>query len=130
MNISRGIKLLDEIQGTGIPAAKGDRVIYNLKIFLNHGEEVPLNETQAKQLPKEMIRIERGVTLIDHTTTLGKRQSIAAVEASLPGMKVGGYRKVRASPHLAFREKGLPGLIPGNAVLILELWLREIVAAD
>ena len=130
MNISRGIKLLDEIQGTGIPAAKGDRVIYNLKIFLNHGEEVPLNEIQAKQLPKEMIRIEGGAPLIDHTTILGKRQSIAAVEASLTGMKVGGYRKVRASPHLAFREKGLPGLIPGNAVLILELWLREIVAAD
>ena len=130
MNIRRGIKLLDEIQGTGTPAAKGDRVIYNLKIFLNHGEEVPLNEIQAKQLPKDLVRIEDGVTLIDHTTTLGKRQSIAAVEASLYGMKAGGYRKVKAGPHLAFRDKGLPGLIPGNAVLILELWLREIVAAD
>jgi FKBP-type peptidyl-prolyl cis-trans isomerase len=42
------------------------------------------------------------------------------------GMNVGGYRKVRISPHLAYRDKGIPGLIPPNAVLIVELWLRGI----
>jgi len=42
-------------------------------------------------------------------------------------MKAGGYRKVRTSPHLAYREKGIPNLIPENAVLILDIWLRDIV---
>ena len=43
-------------------------------------------------------------------------------------MKKGGYRKVRISPHLAFRDKGLPGLVPANAVLVIELWLREVLS--
>jgi FKBP-type peptidyl-prolyl cis-trans isomerase len=42
-------------------------------------------------------------------------------------MKKGGYRKVRVSPHLAFRDKGLPDLVPPNAVLVVELWLRDLI---
>ncbi len=39
----------------------------------------------------------------------------------------GGYRKLRASPHLAYGTKGIPDLIPANAVLVLEIWLRSVV---
>ena len=121
-----GIKLLEEREGFGTPAKKGDRVAYNTRIFLNQGDEVPLNDIQAKQLPKEMVRAEDGVTLIDHTIVLVRRQAIAGVEHALMGMKVGGYRKVRVSPHLAYRDKGFPALIPQDAVLIVELWLRQV----
>jgi FKBP-type peptidyl-prolyl cis-trans isomerase len=124
MSRMSGLKLLDEREGTGTPAMKGDRVVYNTRIFLNQGDEVPLNELQATQLPKEMVRVEAGVTFIDHTIVLGCRQAIAGVEHALMGMKVGGYRKVRVSPHLAYREKGLTDLIPPDAVLLVELWLR------
>ena len=122
-----GLKLLDEREGTGTPSKKGDRVVYNTRIFLNQGDEVPLNDLQSRQLPKEMVRVEAGVTFIDHTIVLGRRQAIAGVEHALMGMKVGGYRKVRVSPHLAYREKGLADLIPSDAVLIVELWLRDFV---
>ena len=121
-----GLKMLDEREGVGTPAKKGDRVVYNTRIFLNQGDEVPLNDIQAKQLPKEMVRVESGVTFIDHTIVLGRRQAIAGVEHALMGMKVGGYRKVRVSPHLAYRDKGLMDLIPSDAVFLVELWLRGI----
>ena len=124
-----GVKLLDEREGAGTPAKKGDRVVYNIRIFLNQGEEVPLNDIQAKQLPKEMVRVEEGVTFIEHTIVLGHRQAIAGVEHALIGMQVGGYRKVRVSPHLAYRDKGIPDLIPPDAVLICEIWMRDIVSA-
>ena len=124
-----GLKLLEEREGAGTPAKKGDRVVYNTRIFLNQGDEVPLNDLQAKQLPKEMVRVENGVTLIDHTIVLGRRQAIAGIEQPLMGMKVGGYRKVRVSPHVAYRDKGIPDLIPPDAVLICEIWLRDIVSA-
>lgn len=127
MKRNSGLKLLDEREGAGTPAKKGDCVVYNTRIFLNQGDEVPLNDFQAKQLPEEMVRFEAGVTFIDHAIVLGRRQAIAGVEYALMGMKVGGYRKVRVSPHLAYREKGLPDLIPSDAVLIVELWLRDIV---
>jgi FKBP-type peptidyl-prolyl cis-trans isomerase len=74
-----------------------------------------------------MVRNDDGRPFIDHAITLGRRQAIAGIEQALLGMKQGGYRKVRISPHLAYGEKGLPGLIPARAVLIAELWLRDII---
>jgi FKBP-type peptidyl-prolyl cis-trans isomerase len=121
-----GLKLLEEREGAGSPAKKGDRVVYNVRIFLNQGDEVPLNDLQAKQLPKEMVRVEAGATFINHRIVLGQRQAIAGVEHALIGMKVGGYRKVCVSPHLAYRKKGIADLIPPGAVLLVELWLRGI----
>jgi FKBP-type peptidyl-prolyl cis-trans isomerase (trigger factor) len=125
-----GLKLLEEREGNSLPAQKGDRVMFNMRLFLNKGDEVPLNETQATHLPKEMIRVVDGVTLIDRAIVLGRREAMAGVEHTLTGMKVGGYRKVRISPHLAYRDKGIPGLIPPDAVLIVELWLRQISLKD
>jgi len=122
-----GVKLLDDREGQGQPAQKGDRIIYNVRLFLNKGEEVPLNASQAEHLPKEMLRVEGNVTFVDHQTVLGSRQTMAGIEHALMGMKAGGYRKVRISPHLAYREKGLLNLIPPQAVLTVEVWLREII---
>jgi hypothetical protein len=124
---SGGIKFLDEREGEGRIAQKGDRLLYNSRIFLNKGDEVPINAKQAEHLPKEMVRVDEGVTLIDHTVVLGQREVIAGIEQVLIGMKAGGYRMVRISPHLAYRDEGIPDLIPPNAVLVVEIWLREIV---
>lgn len=123
-----GLKLLEEREGEGRSAQKGDRVVYNTRLFLNQGDEVPLNDIQAKQLPADMVRVDGETTFIDHKIVLGRRQAIAGVEHALMGMKVGGYRKVRVSPHLAYRDKGIPDLIPPEAVLICEIWLRDIVS--
>jgi FKBP-type peptidyl-prolyl cis-trans isomerase len=54
---------------------------------------------------------------------------MAGVERALIGMKVGGYRKVRVSPHLAYGDKGIQDLVPPDAVLICEIWLHDIVSA-
>ena len=128
MRLKSGIKLLAERNGSGEPAKIGDRVVYNLKIYLNKGDEVPLNQRQTEYLPDHMIRDVDGVRLVDHQLLLGSREAIAGIEYALVGMKLGGYRKVRVSPHLAYRNEGLGDLIPANAVLIIELWLREVVA--
>lgn len=122
-----GLTLLEEREGEGRAAQKGDRVVYNARIFLNRGDEVPMNERQAANLPPEMVRAEGGVTLIDHSIVLGCRQAIAGIERTLIGMKVGGFRKVRIGPHLAYRAEGVRDLIPPDAVLVVEIWMREIL---
>lgn len=129
MNIEPGIELVEETEGVGTAAKKGDRVLYNIRIFLNRGDEVPINEQQVRQgLAADIVRQEGDKVLVDHQTILGKRRSIAGIERSLIGMKPGGYRKVRVSPHLAYGEKGIPDLIPGNAVLLIEIWMRDVHA--
>jgi FKBP-type peptidyl-prolyl cis-trans isomerase (trigger factor) len=125
-----GLTLLDEREGDGCVAQIDDRVVYNVRLYLNKGDEVLLNEEQADHVPEEKIRIQDGVTLIDRTVTLGRREVMAGVEQALIGMKAGGYRKVRISPHLAYRDKGLPELIPPHAVLVAEIWLRTVPEAS
>jgi hypothetical protein len=125
-----GLTLLDEREGDGCVAQIDDRVVYNVRLYLNKGDAVLLNEKQADYVPKEKIRIQDGVTLIDRTVTLGRREVMAGVEQALIGMKAGGYRKVRISPHLAYRDKGLPELIPPHAVLVAEIWLRAVLEAS
>jgi len=39
----------------------------------------------------------------------------------IEGMRVGGTRRLKISPHLAYREQGVPGVIPANAVLVAEV---------
>ena len=125
-----GLTLLEEREGAGQVAQKGDHAVYNVRLYLNKGDEVLLNEKQAEYAPKEKIRIQDGVTLIDRTVTLGRREVMAGIEQALIGMTVGGYRKVRISPHLAYRDKGLPELIPPDAVLVVEIWLRAVLEAS
>jgi hypothetical protein len=126
MKSLRGLKLLAEQEGAGMSAKKGDRIVYNARIFLSQGDEVPLNDVQSKQSVIGLVRVEGGVTFVDHILMLGSRQAIAGIEHALVGMKVGGYRKVLVSPHLAYRDKGIPDRIPPGAVLKCEIWLRNI----
>ncbi len=124
-----GMELIEETEGAGETASEGKTVIYNVRIFLNRGEEVPINERQANLgLPEPVIRREGDQVFVDHRTELGKRRAIPGVERALVGMKPGGYRKVRISPHLAYRGNGVPGLIPANAVLVVQIWLRDVLA--
>jgi len=88
-----GLELLEEREGEGVPANKGDRVMFNMRLFLSKGDEVPLNKTQVKHLPKEMIRVVDGRTFVDHMIVLGCREAVAGIDHALIGMKAGGYRK-------------------------------------
>jgi hypothetical protein len=56
MRIKSGIKLLAEVEGQGEPAEKGDGVVFNWRLYRNQGEEISVNEQQAENLPREMIR--------------------------------------------------------------------------
>ncbi len=127
--LARGVELLAEESGTGRSAQKGDHVIYNTRFFLRRGEEVPVNESRAGHIPDEYKRTVDGFVYIDHRIRLGYRECIAGLETGLFGMQVGGYRRLRIAPHLAYREKGIEGLIPPNALLEVDVYVREIEPA-
>ena len=108
MEITPGLEVLEERGGSGTAAATGDTVRYDCRIHLNRGDEVAIAQS-------------------GHETILGKRRVIAGIERSLIGMQVGGFRKVRVSPHLAYGDAGVPDTIPPKAVLVISLSMREII---
>ncbi len=130
MKLPSGLEILEDQEGSGPAAELGNTITYNVRIFLNRGDEVPINETQSEEMPSDRIRREHGQVFIDHISTLGKRQAIAGIEKAIVGMRVGGFRKVRVSPHLAYGNRGLPGLVPPDAVLDISIWLREVMASS
>lgn len=58
MTSLRELKLLGEREGMGVPARKGGRIVYNVRIFLSQGDEVSLNDVQPKQFSKGLVRVE------------------------------------------------------------------------
>ncbi len=63
------------------------------------------------------------------TFDLWRRHVVAGLRYGVEGMREGGRRRIRVSPHLAYGEAGIPGLIPDNAVLIFEIELLEIMSS-
>jgi hypothetical protein len=125
--LAKGIELLDEILGEGPEAVTGASVVYNARFFLRRGEEVTRDAEIISRAREHLrTRIIDGIELIDHATELGKRRPIAGVEKSLYGMRGKGYREVLVAPHLAYGEQGCPGLIPANAMLRIQIWLRAV----
>jgi FKBP-type peptidyl-prolyl cis-trans isomerase (trigger factor) len=126
MRLPPGLDILEEREGSGPPAEAGSTVVYNVRIFLNRGDEVPMNPSRPEATGEGIRRVD-GEAFADHVTTLGRRQAIAGIEKALVGMRVGGWRRIRVGAHLAYGSRGVEGRIPPDAVLTIELWLREIV---
>lgn len=101
-----GLKVIEETEGTGAAAQKGDTVTFDCAAFINKGSVV--HERRTERL------------------VLGSRRAIAGVEYALAGMREGGYRKVRISPHLAYGDARVDGKVPPKAVLVYELWLQTV----
>ncbi len=102
----KSIKILSEEMGKGPELKKGDRVRLRYRMQLHRGEF--LGEEQVCE------------------TTMGSRELIAGFRYGLEGMRAGGTRKFRASPHLCYRDGAVPG-VPKNAVLIFDIQSVEIL---
>jgi FKBP-type peptidyl-prolyl cis-trans isomerase len=46
---------------------------------------------------------------------------VAGLFYGIQGMRVGGTRTLRIAPHLAYGEEGVPGVVPANALLTVEM---------
>jgi FKBP-type peptidyl-prolyl cis-trans isomerase FkpA len=89
-----------------VAAHRGDAVTVRYSGYLNRGDAFQTDVTTD--------------------IILGERRVIAGLEHGIEGMKVGGIRTVRVSPHLAYRDAGVPGVVPPNAVLVFEVELLAI----
>lgn len=108
MFLKPGVKLIEERVGVGGPLEKGDRVKVLLAGWLNGGEA--LHEREELEV------------------VVGGRVLVAGLEYAINGMRVGGMRKVKISPHLGYGAAGVAGRVPPNAVLTYAIEVVEKIA--
>jgi FKBP-type peptidyl-prolyl cis-trans isomerase len=98
----RGGVVYEDLElGTGPTAGRGSAVEVRYCLFLFRGDQVHADRLCSFRI--------------------GERRVIAGLEYGVEGMRVGGKRRIRVGPHLAYRERGIPETVPANAVLELQV---------
>lgn len=117
-----GIRILSDTPGTGAEVERQHVYHVRLNLWLNQGEPVrwdrPWGLIDRARLEDE------GETLFTDLR-IDRENLFAGLFQGIEGMRIGGRRKLKISPHLAYGEKGIPGKIPAQAVIIAEIEFIE-----
>ena len=100
----------DLVVGSGATAETGDDVVVHYVGRLANG--VQFDSSRARRDPLDF--------------ALGAGDVIKGWDQGLPGMKVGGKRRLTIPPELAYGSQGLAGVIPPHATLVFEVELLEV----
>ncbi len=117
-----GLTLLVEIPGTGDLVRRQHKYRIRLRLWLNRGEAVRWKTAWG---PVGIARLEdNGETLITEVR-VDRRSLVNGLFYGVEGMCVGGTRRLEIAPHLAYGERGVPGVIPAGAKLTAEITILE-----
>jgi hypothetical protein len=115
MKLRPGLDVIEETEGDGEPVERQRNYRIRLRMWLNRGDPVrwkaPWGTVDRAELTDD------GATLTTETR-LDRECLINGLFYGMLGMRIGGRRKLRIAPHLAYGERGVPGIVPENALLI------------
>lgn len=117
-----GVELLEDMPGSGPAVRRHAYYDLRLRMWLSRGDSVHWDEPWGIL---KHARLEDDGTTFFTTLRVDREQMFAGLFYGVDGMRVGGIRRLKVAPHLAYREKGIDGVIPPNALLIVEV---EILA--
>lgn len=117
-----GVELLEGIPGLGPAVRRYAYYDVRLRMWLSRGDSVRWDEPWGIL---KHARLEDDGTTLFTTLRVDRELMFAGLFYGVDGMRVGGMRRLKVAPHLAYREKGIDGVIPPNALLIVEV---EILA--
>lgn len=117
-----GLMLLADMPGTGELVRRQHNYRIRLRLWLNRGEAVRWRTAWG---PVGGARLDdNGETLITDVR-IDRRSLVSGLFYGVEGMRVGGTRRLEIAPHLAYGDRGVPGVIPSNAMLTAEITILE-----
>ena len=117
-----GIELLADVPGTGPLVDRQRTYLMRLRMWLNKGEAVRWNAPWGNS---DRARLEDdGATLISDIR-VHRENLISGLFYGIDGMRIGGTRRLKISPHMGYGPRGVPGSIAENAVLVVEVSILE-----
>jgi hypothetical protein len=121
------MKVLEDIIGMGEKVQRQHYYRMSLRMWLNKGD--PIIWTRGTGINFSTEISEGGQRLTEHYR-VDREILFNGLFYGIEGMRVGGRRVLTISPHLAFGERGIPGTIPPNAVLKVEVTVLEELPMD
>ncbi|MBN1358958.1 MAG: FKBP-type peptidyl-prolyl cis-trans isomerase [Sedimentisphaerales bacterium] len=118
MLIRKGVKLLEEREGDGDAVERQREYVLSMRFTLSRGEVVDMSSVSSRPGDDET---PDAPGFYEFSRRIDREQLIPGVFYAVQGMRIGGYRKVGISPHLAYGEKGYLDMIPPNAKLTVEI---------
>jgi len=116
-----GLTLLVDLPGTGEPVRRQHNYRVRLRMWLDKGD--PVRWPAAWVVGTAQIEDE-GLTLITDME-IHRRSLVNGLFYGVEGMRVGGTRRLEIAPHLAYGDRGVPGVIPEGALLTAEITILE-----
>jgi len=108
--IQGGVRIEDLVEGSGIEAKPGKKVVVYY-------------EGRLKSNNKVFDSALKGAGFKFH---LGRGEVIKGWDIGVAGMKVGGKRRVTCPPHMGYGNKGSPPVIPPNSTLVFDVELKNV----
>ena len=113
-----GIEIIEDQPGDGAPVQRQRVYQLRLKMWLNKGE--PIRWERPWGLIDRARLEDDGATLVTDLR-IDRENLFAGLFQGVDGMCIGGKRKLKISPHLAYGEAGIPGRVPPQAVIVAEI---------
>ncbi len=120
--LRKGVELLAETIGDGGEIERQHFYQIKLRCWLHQGDKIRWQQPWG--LTDRCRLLEQGTVLITDVR-LDREFLIPGLFYGLQGMRVAGTRRLKISPHLAYGEKGVPGVVPENALLFCEVTILE-----
>ncbi len=121
-----GLTLLAEVPGTGEPVRRQQRYRIRRRLWLHRGEPIRWPTAWG---PVGIARLEdEGETLLTEVR-IDRRSLVNGLFYGIDGMRVGGMRRLEIAPHLAFGDRGVPGVIPSGAMLNAEITILDAIGS-
>lgn len=117
-----GLLILVDIPGGGEPVQRRHNYAVRLRMWLHHGDPV---RWQAASGPVGIARLEDGGETLVTEMRIERRSMANGLFYGVDGMRVGGTRRLEIAPHLAYGERGVPGVIPENALITAEITILD-----
>ena len=117
-----GLTLLMDISGAGEPVRRQHNYRIRLRMWLHRGEAVRWPTPWG---PVGVARLEDGGETLLTEVRIDRRSLVSGLFYGVEGMRVGGTRRLEIAPHLAYGDRGVPGVIPEGALLTAEITIIE-----
>jgi hypothetical protein len=113
-----GLRLLADVSGSGEEVRRQKRYRMRLRLWLNQGDAVRWPTAWG---PVGVSRLEDGGTTLITEVRVDRRSLMSGLFYGVDGMRVGGMRRLEIAPHLGYGARGVPGVIPADALLVAEI---------